>query len=203
MIGIISYEAGGNIPAFCTVLESLGVQYLVSGSPKELESCDYYILPGVGAFDPAVKSLKRSGLFNFVGDQIRGCGKGVLGVCIGMHILCRGSEEGQESGLGVFDTVVSRFDSDRNIVVPHMGWNQVDFSPGLGFASADSKQGFYFLHGFRVGADCPGVVGTSDYSGKFASVLSNGISTGAQFHPEKSHSNGVEFIRSAIGLADA
>ena len=126
VIAVIDYDMG-NLHSVCKGLEKAGCLPKITDSPTELEQADAIVLPGVGAFDPAVQHLRSRGLVKPIEKAIAS-GKPFLGICLGLQILFEGSEEGKEPGLGVFAGTVRRFRPEPGITIPHMGWNQLEIT---------------------------------------------------------------------------
>jgi glutamine amidotransferase len=205
MIGIIDYGSG-NVSALANIFRQRKIDHLLSGDPRELAKADRYILPGVGAFDPTMEKLRESGILDLLTDMVLGREKRVLGICVGMQLLSEGSEEGQLPGLGWVKGRVRKIDT-RALVrpphLPHMGWNSVRLSgKATLFRGIDVDRGFYFLHSyfFDVAAN-DDVAATVEYGADLPCAVERGNIFGAQFHPEKSHSNGTRFLLNFAELA--
>jgi glutamine amidotransferase len=199
MIGIVNYGVG-NVRAIANIYARLGIDAVIAASPDEVRAADRLILPGVGAFDWTMAHLDRSGLRDALTQRVLGDGVPVLGICVGMQMLARRSEEGALGGLGWIDAEVRRFvlpASAQSARLPHMGWNDVHprSDDGL-FAGLDSDARFYFLHSYYFepasGAD---VLATTDYHGAFAASVRHRHIYGVQFHPEKSHQWGIRLLQ--------
>lgn len=204
MIGIIEYGSG-NVSAIMNILKQRKIPHLLSGEPSELEKADRYILPGVGAFDPTMETLDRSGLVDLLNEQVLERRKKVLGICVGMHLLAEGSEEGSRPGLGWIKGQVRRIDTsglNRPPHLPHMGWNALEpAGHGALFDGIDAARGFYFLHSYYFDAADPGqVTARVNYGGAIPCAVENGNVFGMQFHPEKSHSNGMRLLQNFAEL---
>ncbi len=195
MIAVI--DAGlGNIGSLLNMLDHLGVSARAARTPADLEDADRFILPGVGAFDHGMARLLGSGLLPSLEQRILRENVPVLGICLGMQLLGRSSEEGAAPGLGWVPARTIRFDFGSNPArfrIPHMGWNEVrPSSPGglldLGHDELGQGPRFYFVHSFHVVCDDPAdVAATTDHGLRFTSALRRGHIHGVQFHPEKSH----------------
>jgi imidazole glycerol-phosphate synthase subunit HisH len=199
MIAIVDYGSG-NVSAIADILKRLKVHHKITRDYADLRLADRYILPGVGAFDTTMRILKNSGLISLLNEEVQGRGKKIMGVCVGMQILGDSSDEGVLAGLGWIPGHIRRIDpSTINGLpkIPHMGWNSVHInSDSPLFNTVDPERGFYFLHSYYFDADdseC--VIATVDYGTKLACVVASGNVFGFQFHPEKSHSNGVAVFR--------
>ena len=199
MIGIIKYEAGGNIHAFKSAFRILNLDYIVADKPDLLENCDKIILPGVGSFDAAIRSLKNLGFYDYIKATFTlPSEKKLFGVCVGFQMLCQGSEEGCENGIGIFDTLVRKFDMNKCPIIPHMGWNSISTNNDPIFDGIDLARGFYFLHGYRLDNGIDGAIAHSNYYSDFTAAARSVSCIGVQFHPEKSHGNGLRLIQNFL-----
>lgn len=199
MIAIVNYGSG-NIQAIANIYSRLGVPYRFAETPAELADAEKVILPGVGAFDQAMGELNRSGMREALEVAVREQRKPVLGICVGMQLLARASEEGREPGLGWVDGVVRRFDPARVDAVtriPHMGWNTVrPVRDNVLFEDVDLATGYYFLHSYYFDCNDPeAVLAETVYGDTFASVVHTDNVYGVQFHPEKSHGAGIRLLQ--------
>lgn len=198
MIGIVDYGSG-NVSAIATILKQLKVPHVVTGDHGELAAADRYILPGVGAFDQVMGDLVRLGLRDLLNEQVLDRGKKAMGICVGMHILAESSEEGELPGLGWIPGRVRRIDAsaiNSQPKLPHMGWNSLSVkktNPML--ADVDLALGFYFLHNYYFDAQPEYVLATVTYGNEMACAVNRNNVFGMQFHPEKSHGNGVNLFR--------
>jgi imidazole glycerol-phosphate synthase subunit HisH len=199
MITIINYGLG-NVQAFANIYKRLNIPARVASTLDELENSDKIILPGVGAFDWAMKRLNESGMRGTLEELILRRNKPVLGICVGMQMLAPRSEEGHSAGLGWIDGEVKKFDErtlKQKTQLPHMGWN--DVSPqregGL-FKNLETGARFYFLHSYYFSAQNPeNILAVTDYGGPYASSIFSGNVFGVQFHPEKSHQWGIQLLK--------
>ena len=195
MIAIVDYAAG-NIRSVANALERIGASYEVTADPARLQAAGHVILPGVGHAGRALESLREKGLF----DVIRGLRQPVLGICVGLQVLCRDSEEGPSEGLGVFDAHVRRFPDEPQIRVPHMGWNELGNLDGKLFRDIPSGASVYFVHSYFPTL-CTDTVATCRHgSTLFSAALRYENFYGTQFHPEKSGSVGQQILQNFLVL---
>lgn len=189
----------GNLGSVRNMLTKIGVESRISGDPNVIAGADKLILPGVGAFDAGMESLERSGLRSVLDERVLGAGVPTLGICLGMQLMTRGSQEGTRPGLGWIDAEALRFDSeDGSLKVPHMGWNVArPARPAALTESLPEEPRFYFVHSFYVRCrDEADVLLTTTYGEDFHSGFHHGNVWGVQFHPEKSHRFGMQLLGS-------
>tara|TARA_B100001287_G_C22674226_1_gene526853 strand:- start:314 stop:925 length:612 start_codon:yes stop_codon:yes gene_type:complete len=198
MIAIINYGCG-NINAFINVFKDIGVKAKVANKYSDLNDISKIILPGVGSFDFVMQTFNNSGLRKTVEEKVYVNKIPVLGVCAGMQILADSSDEGIENGLGWIKGSVRKLKKIKitdNISLPHMGWNQVFHNKNILFDSIESGERFYFVHSYyfenKYDRD---KIGITNYSIKFTSSLQKDNIFGVQFHPEKSHKNGIQLLK--------
>jgi glutamine amidotransferase len=204
MIAIIDYGSG-NVGAIANIYKQLKIPHEVTGDLRALESAERYILPGVGAFDATMSYLNKSGMVDLLSEQIMVRQKKVLGICVGMQILADSSEEGVLAGLGWIHGRVRKIDGAALPApprLPHMGWNSVAPRPGARlFEGVDMARGFYFLHSYYFdAAEALDVAATVQYGRELTCAVARGNVFGMQFHPEKSHANGVAIFRNFAEL---
>lgn len=197
MITLVDYGLG-NIHAFHDIFRRLDLPVQIAATPRELAEAERLVLPGVGAFDWAMGRLDASGLREVLDDLVLGRKRPVLGVCSGMQMMARRSDEGERPGLGWIDADVRRFDAAS---LPHMGWN--DAAPTQTdclFRDLPNPR-YYFLHSYYMVPDrSEDVLATTDYGGQFASAVRAGNVFGTQFHPEKSHQWGIRLLQNFAEL---
>jgi glutamine amidotransferase len=203
MIKIVDYGLG-NVSAFRTVYKRLNIDVGTARTPDELRDATKLILPGVGAFDRAMELLDRSHLRPALEKVVIEQRVPVLGVCVGMQMLARSSEEGQARGLGWINAEVRAFSAlpEPGLVVPHMGWNDVrPVGDSPLFAELMPAARFYFLHSYYVVCDdSRDIAGVARYGVDFGCAVSSGNVHGVQFHPEKSHHFGARLLKSFANL---
>ncbi|WP_310342561.1 imidazole glycerol phosphate synthase subunit HisH [Pelomonas aquatica] len=196
-ISVIDYEAA-NIGSVLRMLEKAGGKPVRASTPAEISAARRIILPGVGAFDHGMSQLHKRGLVDALNDAALVRRIPVMGICLGMQLMCRGSEEGGLPGLGWMDASVEKFqfDAEDRLPVPHMGWNTVRLckdNPLL--PTIEDRTRFYFVHSYKVRCDREDdVIAKTHYGVDFDSVFSRGNLFGAQFHPEKSHRYGMQLL---------
>jgi glutamine amidotransferase len=204
MIKIVDYGLG-NIKAFANIYHKLSIPFAIAKTAKELADASKIILPGVGAFDAAMQLLNDSGMRETLDRKVLEEKIPVVGICVGMQILARSSDEGILPGLGWIDGVVKRFDPDtlsHKTHLPHMGWNDVKAknSDGL-FQELQDDCRFYFLHSYYfICHKSQDMAAETTYGVPFASAVHNGNIYGVQFHPEKSHHYGVQLLKNFAEL---
>ena len=195
MIAIIDYDAG-NIRSVGNALERLGAQYELTSEPSRILAADKVILPGVGNAAQAMANLRVRGL----DGVIRALRRPVLGICVGMQLLCRDSEEGPVEGLGLFDAHVRRFTQTPDAKVPHMGWNALGNLDSKLFKGLSGGEFVYFVHSYFAGTG-PDTIATCRHGGQlFSAALKYENFYGTQFHPEKSGSVGAAILRNFLAL---
>lgn len=198
MIAIIDYGMG-NVGSMASMLKRVGVEATITSDPDVIAAADKLILPGVGAFDNGMRELTRRKLVPILNEQVIDKGKSILGVCLGMHLFARESEEGSATGLGWLPARAVRFQvasPSGPLKVPHMGWNTTHpvRSDSL-FDGLDTESRFYFVHSFHVACDEDAVIARTDYGDAFVSAVRRDNIAGVQFHPEKSHRFGMRLLR--------
>jgi|SRR5665647_1191169 len=204
MITIINYGSG-NISAIGNIYERLKIPFNVADRPDEVIGAEKIILPGVGAFDETVSKLDVSGFRSVLDNEVLQNKVPVLGICVGMQILANKSEEGVLPGLGWINGEVKKIDKTlltQKPKIPHLGWNSIEVSKNnLLYDGIDTEEGFYFLHSFYFEcAEDADVLSRTFYGKSFASSVNNNNVFGVQFHPEKSHHNGVRLLQNFAKL---
>ncbi len=196
MTGIIDYGSG-NVRAISNLLKLIDVDHIISSDVEELEKVDRFILAGVGHFDVTSRLLNELQIVDFLKKQTEVEGKALLGICVGMHILADSSAEGNESGLGFISGLIESLSDYELSVLPHMGWNSIEFDGCDLLSGIDKEMGFYFLHNYFFRPEIEDEIkATFEYEEKeFPCVVSRGTVHGVQFHPEKSHDNGVQLFK--------
>lgn len=190
-VAIIDYGAG-NIQSIRFALARFGVSATLSSDPETIQSASHVIFPGVGEASSAMAKLKSTQLDTYIPELTQP----VLGICLGMQLMCNSSEEGNTTGLGIFDTEVVRFTATCN--VPHMGWNKVKGS-GVLFKKIPNESHFYLAHSYYAKPN-GNTVGHCLYEINFAAAMAKNNFYGTQFHPEKSGSIGAQLLQNFLSL---
>ncbi|AFY77884.1 MAG: imidazole glycerol phosphate synthase subunit HisH [Hydrococcus sp. C42_A2020_068] len=200
LIAVIDYDMG-NLHSACKGLEKAGATPKVTGSPKDIERADALVLPGVGAFDPAVQHLRSRHLEEPIKAAIAG-GKPFLGICLGLQILFDGSEEGTESGLGIIGGMVRRFRSEPGLTIPHMGWNRLQLTQPNHpvWQGLPENPYVYFVHSYYVDPIDPDVRAAMVTHGSqtVTAAIARDNLVAVQFHPEKSSDNGLKILSNFV-----
>jgi glutamine amidotransferase len=203
MIAVVTYGVS-NVGSMFNMLQRIGVPATAASTPAEIEKADKIILPGVGAFDHGMSTLVERGLAEPLKKRVLQDRVPILGVCLGMQLLGRGSEEGVLGGLGLVDGRSVRLHSNGEgpLKVPHMGWSVVAPSRESPlFNDLDARARFYFVHSYHlVCADSTDVLATARYGVEFTAMVHRDNVWGAQFHPEKSHRYGMTLLRNFASL---
>lgn len=199
MIGILDYGVG-NVQAFLNAFKFLDIDAISIQSDEYIKSCSHLILPGVGSFDYAMKKFNESGLCKVTLDHVEQ-NKPLLGVCVGMQMLAISSDEGSERGLGLIAGSVKKFKDDK-LITPHMGWNTIIEEQGHKLLNnLGDRPEFYFLHSYYFeAAEQKHVIGSTQYSHKFSSLVYSNNVFGIQCHPEKSHISGLNFLQNFVSI---
>ena len=191
-IVIINYGAG-NIQSIMFAIERLGFKAVLSNKPEEIKAADKVIFPGVGEASSAMKMLLESGLDSLIPTLKQP----VLGICLGMQLMCNKSEEGNTKGLGIFDVDVIKF--TPKVKVPQMGWNQIYNLKSALFQGIAENEYMYLVHSFYA-PDCEESIATTNYEVEYASALQKDNFYGTQFHPEKSGDVGEKILGNFLKL---
>jgi len=204
MITIIDYGSG-NIKAIANIYEKLKVGFTIASTPEQVVGAKKIFLPGVGAFDETISKLDSTGFRKVLDKEVLENKVPIMGICVGMQILAESSEEGTCKGLGYIKGKVKKIDSSmlkQKPKLPHLGWNSIEIiKENKLLQNIDPVFGFYFLHSFYFECDDPNdVLATTYYGSTFASAIQRENVFGIQFHPEKSHRNGVNLLHNFAKL---
>lgn len=201
-IAVVDYDMG-NLHSACKGLQNAGATTVVTDAVQELQQADAVVLPGVGAFDPAIQHLRSRDLIQPLKDIIAS-GKPFLGICLGLHILFEGSEEGVEPGLGVVPGMVRRFRPEPGITIPHMGWNQLQLTqPDLTlWQQLPANAWVYFVHSYHADpTDAKAIAATITHGSQTATAaIAIDNLMAVQFHPEKSSASGLQILSNFVSL---
>jgi imidazole glycerol-phosphate synthase subunit HisH len=204
MIIIIDYDMG-NIGSIMNMIKKAGGESMVTSDPEMIRQAKKIILPGVGAFDNGMKNLASLGIIDILNQKALEEKIPVLGVCLGMQLLTKSSEEGQLKGLGWVDAETIRFKFDgenQKLRIPHMGWNTVDIRrKGVLYQNMYEDPSFYFVHSFYVVCHKEEDISTlTNYGYDFVSSLQHENIMATQFHPEKSHKYGLQVVKNFVDM---
>ena len=199
MIAIVDYKMG-NLPSVENALHRLGAAYVVTDDAQTIRCADRVLLPGVGNCAEAMYNLRESGLIPII-KQLR---QPVLGICVGLQVMCRDSEEGAEPGMltqcmNIFDSHVRRFPESDSLKVPHMGWNTIGNLEKKLFDGVHSGDSVYYVHSYYPTL-CPDTIATTEHGVLFSAALKYEQFYGTQFHPEKSGDVGERILSNFLNL---
>lgn len=220
MIAVIDYDTG-NLRSVANALGRLGAEYRLTSAPDEIRGADRVLLPGVGEASTAMQKLRERGLV----EVIRSLTQPVLGICIGVQLLCKSSEEGNTECMGIFDNVVRRFDfgaqptgqptttaqaaagnaapetapGSELLKVPHMGWNSIENLRTPLFNGLDEGAFVYYVHSYAPETNAD-TIATTTYGVTFSGAIRKGNFYGTQFHPEKSAAVGERILQNFLNL---
>ena len=194
MIAIVDYKMG-NLRSVENALKRLGAEFTVTSDAAVIRSADRVLMPGVGNAAEAMENLRAASLV----DVVRSLRRPVLGICVGMQVMCRHSEEGDVDCLNLFDARVKRFEPSADLKVPHMGWNTIGNLESKLFKGIDGGEYVYFIHSYYPEL-CPDTIATSRHGVMFSAALKYENFYGTQFHPEKSGDVGERIIENFLRL---
>ena len=200
---IIDYGVG-NIGSIANMLRKINAESVITSNPVEIAKASRLILCGIGAFDDGMAKLETLGILDVLKKKVLEDKTPIMGVCLGMQLFTRGSEEGKKEGLSFVDAYTKKFDFGSNgqqqLRVPHMGWNEVELSkPSRLFENMYEEPRFYFVHSFHAVMDRPGdELLKANYGYPFTAAFEKENIIGVQFHPEKSHKYGMRLYEKFI-----
>ena len=203
-IAVIDYDMG-NLHSACKGLEFAGATPIVTDSVTEMERADGVVLPGVGAFDPAMQHLRSRNLVEPI-RRIATSNKPFLGICVGLQLLFEGSEEGSEPGIGVFSGTIRKFKSEPGITIPHMGWNQLQITqPNCPIWKGMASDAWvYFVHSYYAepAEDSIKAATVTHGSQTVTAAVAKGNLMAVQFHPEKSSTAGLKILSNFVSYVE-
>ena len=201
MITIVDYDAG-NLGSVSNMFRRIGAKASIASEQDEIRCAEKLLLPGVGAFDAAMAKIRKSGLAEVLDHKVRVEGVPILGICLGMQLLTRGSEEGELPGFGWVAAAAHRFPTSQKIKVPHMGWNVVTPTNTCSLTHGlPNESRFYFVHSYYVKVDNPeDSILKATHGVTFDAAIHYKNVYGAQFHPEKSHKFGMRVFENFARL---
>jgi len=191
-IAIIDYGAG-NIQSIKFAVQRLGFEAVLSSNAEEIRNADKVIFPGVGEAGSAMRMLRSTGLDKLIPNLKQP----VLGICLGMQLMCKSSEEGNTTGLGIFDAEVKKFNAD--LKVPQIGWNTITELQGKLFENVSAEEYVYLVHSFYV-PECQDEIARTNYGVDYSTALNRDNFYGVQFHPEKSSKTGEQILKNFLNL---
>ncbi len=194
MIAIIDYDTG-NLRSVMNALERAGAEYVVTADHEILRSADKVLLPGVGEASSAMEKLRERGLDTLIPSLTQP----VLGICIGLQLMCQSSEEGDAECMGIFSTKVVKLPTDIGLKVPHVGWDTIEKLQTPIFEGIKEGAHLYFVHSYAAEL-CDQTIATTEYGVGFSSALHRDNFYGTQFHPEKSGDVGEAIIANFLKL---
>ncbi|WP_425236947.1 imidazole glycerol phosphate synthase subunit HisH [Ulvibacterium sp.] len=189
---IIDYGAG-NIQSIRFAIQRLGYEASLSNDPEDIKTADKVIFPGVGEASSAMKKLRASGLDHLIPNLKQP----VLGICLGMQLMCNSSEEGNTKGLGIFDVDVVRF--SNSVKVPQIGWNEISDLKSDLFKGIGEKEYIYLVHSYYAPV-CKDTIAVSEYELNYSAALGRANFYGTQFHPEKSSDGGERILQNFLKM---
>jgi len=203
MISVVDIGIG-NVGSVLNMLKFLGVKATLVSSPTQLEAAEKIILPGIGSYDEGMRQLDASGIRLMLDQKVKIEKKPILGICLGMQLLGRSSEEGVLPGLNYIDAYCKHLaiGAKVSVTVPHMRWNEVEVIKNMGlFTGLEGQNKFYFTHSYgMVCADKQDIIGRTNYGDGFVSAVCRDNVFGVQFHPEKSHKFGKLLFRNFLEI---
>lgn len=194
MIAVIDYDTG-NLRSVANALGRLGAEFCITDNPEIIRSADRVLLPGVGEAQSAMAKLKERSLV----EVIRSLEQPVLGICIGVQLMCQYSEEGDTECMSIFESRVKRFPKDSGLKVPHMGWNSIENLSSPLFKGIDSGSYIYYVHSYAPELS-EQTIATTEYGIEFSAALNYRNFYGTQFHPEKSGDVGSQILSNFLEL---
>ena len=201
-IAVIDYDMG-NLHSACKGLQNAGAHTVVTDQAKDVANADGIVLPGVGAFDPAMQHIRSRQLDGVIAEALQS-GKPFLGICLGLQVLFEGSDEGHEPGLGLFKGRVKKFMPEPGITIPHMGWNQLQVNDSTLplWQGLPHTPWLYFVHSYYVAPTDEAIQAATITHGSqtVTAAIAQGNIMAVQFHPEKSSDAGIKLLSNFVEL---
>ncbi len=201
MIVIVDYGMG-NLHSVQKAFKRVGADAVITNDAGEIVKADKIILPGVGHFKKGMENLQKLGLIEILNKKVLKDGVPFLGICLGAQLITRHSEEGDAVGLSWVNAKTLRFDADKKLKIPHMGWNSISIKKKSDLLNGlDNDSQFYFVHSYYI--ECENndeAIGITSYGREFVCALQKGNIYGVQFHPEKSHDSGLRIIKNFLNM---
>ncbi len=202
MIVIIDYKTG-NLRSIQNMLKRIGYQSVISSDPGQIKDAEKLIFPGVGSFDYGMEQLEKAGIIDVLNQKVKTEKTPVLGICLGVQLFTRGSDEGKKNGLGWFNASTVKFDASKfqdNQKIPHMGWSEIEISSKSRlFEGFIGNPRFYFVHSYHLYTQIQEEIAASaSYGYPFTAAIEKDNMVGVQFHPEKSHKFGMQLLKNFI-----
>lgn len=200
---IVNYGMG-NLNSVKKAFSRIGVKTIISSNSTDILMAEQIVLPGIGHFQKAIENIRKLKLWDVLNEAVLVKKTPILGICLGMQLMAKHSEEGDVNGLGWFDAKIVRFRVNDTLKykVPHMGWNQVYIrNRSLLFENVDLSRGFYFVHSYYIKCnDKEDILNETEYENSFVSAIQKDNIIGVQYHPEKSHDAGEQLLRNFVNM---
>ena len=198
MIIVIDYGMG-NLGSIANMIKKVGYKCIITSDLEEIKKATKLILPGVGSFDNGMKNLENLGMIEVLNQKVLVEKTPILGICLGMQLMTKSSEEGTSAGLGWLDAKTKKFVSDT-LKIPHMGWNIIKHQKESKlFDECKSEKRFYFVHSYCVSCNNQeDILANTNYTQDFVSSFEKENIVGVQFHPEKSHKFGMQLLKNFV-----
>ncbi len=202
MIVVVDYGMG-NLGTVAAKIKKMDTSVVITSNPEEISKADKLILPGVGSFKAGMENLRNRNLISILDKKVVGEKTPILGICLGMQLFTKKSEEGFVDGLGWIDAETIRFrfnDSQNGLKIPHMGWNTIKIKNSHPlFTNLGDQSRFYFVHSYHVLCEHPeNIIAETEYGYLFPSAIVKENILGVQFHPERSHKYGIKLLKNFV-----
>lgn len=201
MVTIIDYGMG-NLGSIANMIKKVGGESIITADKDTIAKAEKLILPGVGAFDNAMKNIAELGIYELLNKKVLEEKAPLLGVCLGMQLLGKSSTEGNLRGFGWIDAETKKFELDAPYKIPHMGWNRIKVQyPNVLIQDDDPDMRFYFVHSYYVKCNRQeDILASTNYGSEFTSAVHHNNIWGVQFHPEKSHKFGMSLFKNFLAI---